>query len=138
MFDLTQSSVRSLKVRHVFDPDSACHVSLGDNKYYSACKEKAGTHYTALSMIGWLAGWLLYHHKQDCCEIAALVLSKFEKKWLKTIFYCKKLKYTINYGLCHISIKTVSSPSCAGLKEPAASWRASFDNGVNKMVIVMK
>ena len=25
-------------------------------------------------------GWLLYYHKQDCGKIAALILSKFEKK----------------------------------------------------------
>ena len=62
-------------------------------------------------MVGLSVGWLVNYHKQGCCEIAALILSKFEKNFFKKIFYCKKLKYTIIYGLCHISKKTVRSPS---------------------------
>ena len=28
-----------------------------------------------------LVGWLLYYHEQDCCKVAALILSKFGKKY---------------------------------------------------------
>ena len=84
-------------------------------------------------------GWMVTSLSQarllrNCCSHTIRIW----KKILKKLFYCKKLKYTIIYGLCHISIKTVRSPSCAGLIEPAASWRTLFDNGVGKMVIVMK
>ena len=85
----------------------------------------------------WLVGYFII-----ISNIAAkLLLSYYQnlkKKLQRKIFHCKRLKYTIIYGLRHISIKTVRSPSCACLKEPAASWWTSFDNGVNKMVIVMK
>ena len=34
--------------------------------------------------LGWLVGWLVGHFiitSKNCCEIAALILSKFEKKY---------------------------------------------------------
>ena len=61
-------------------------------------------------MVGWSVGWLVNYHK----VAAKLLLSYYQnlkKISLKNIFYCKKLKYTIIYGLCHILIKTVRSPS---------------------------
>ena len=64
-------------------------------------------------------------------------MKKYPKK--AKAFTAKTKIYNI-YDLCHIFVKkkTVGSPSCAGLKEPAASWQTPFDNEVVKMVIIVK
>ena len=40
--------------------------------------------------VGRSVGWLFYYHKQDCCEIAALILSKFEKNYKKANLLLQK------------------------------------------------
>ena len=65
---------------------------------------------------------------QNNCSHAIKIWEKITKN--SKYFTAKKPKYAVICGLCHISIKTVSSLSLQ------LSWW--FDDGVNQMVIVVK
>ena len=58
-------------------------------------------------------------------KIAAKFLLSYNQFFLKNAKQAEcllqKLKYTIINGIFHISVGTVNSPSCLGLKELAAS-----------------